>query len=55
MLRSYLVGPFAFLGCVVLSVVAPIVALLLYLIIPLGYLFEGPVGQIDEGYLGEED
>jgi len=29
----------------------PTVSLVIFVLVPLGYLFEGPVDQIDEGYL----
>lgn len=53
-LNTYSIGPVAYLIGVALSWLAPIAALILYLLLPLGYLFEGPVGAIREGYLGEE-
>jgi len=51
-LNSYLVGPAAYLVGVALSLMAPLVSLALYVLISLGYWFEGPVAKIDEGYIG---
>lgn len=53
-LRSYGFGPVVFLLGMALSGWAPEAVLIVFVLIPLGYLFEGPVGQIDVGYLGEE-
>ena len=51
-LRSYAVGPVIYLLGIVLSGWAPLAVLIVYFLMPLGYLFEGPVVEIDEGYLG---
>jgi uncharacterized membrane protein len=50
-LRTYLSGPVIFVTALVLSLWVPVVSLVIYVLVPLGYLFEGPVGAIDEGYL----
>ena len=50
-LRSYLAGPIVYGLAVALSPVAPLWSIGIYLVVPLGYLFEGPVGEIDAGYL----
>ncbi len=50
-LRSYAFGPVIFLAGIALSGWAPVPVLIVYLLSPLGYLFEGPVAKIDEGYL----
>ena len=54
-LRSYGFGPVVFLAGIVVSRWAPVAVLIVFLLLPLGYLFEGPVAQIDEGYLRDED
>lgn len=48
-LNSYLIGPVAYLIGVAFSFFAPVVSLVIYAIIPIGYFFEGPVGKIEEG------
>jgi len=50
-LRSYLMGPVAYGVALAISFFAPLVTVVLYAVIPLGYLFEGPVKTIDAGYL----
>ena len=50
-LRSYAVGPVVFALGIALSGWAPVAVLIVFFLLPVGYLFEGPVGQIDEGYL----
>jgi hypothetical protein len=50
-LRSYLAGPIVYGLAVALSPVAPLWSIGIYLVVPVGYLFEGPVGEIDAGYV----
>ena len=50
-LKSYLVGPIFYGVAVAFSFFAPIVSLALYVLIPLGYFFEGAIADIDEGYI----
>ena len=50
-LNSYLIGPILYLTGVILALVQPIASLVLYFLIPLGYLVEGPVKDIAQGYL----
>jgi uncharacterized membrane protein len=50
-LRSFVAGPVIFLVALALSAWVPTVSLIIYLTVPFGYLFEGPVGKIEEGYL----
>lgn len=52
-LNSYLVGPIAYGLAVLLTLVAPLVSMVMYLLIPIGYLFEGPIGTIEIGYLDD--
>ncbi len=54
-LRSYAFGPVLFLVGTIVALWHPIPVLFVFLVVPLGYLFEGPVAQIDEGYLGDTD
>jgi len=49
-LNSYLIGPILYLTGVILALVQPIASLVLYFLIPLGYLVEGPVKDIAQGY-----
>lgn len=51
-LRSYAFGPVLFLAGTVAAFWQPIPVLVVFLVVPLGYLFEGPVAQIDQGYVG---
>ncbi len=53
-LRAYLVGPVVFGAGTLLSGWAPVPVLMVFLLLPMGYLFEGPVADIDEGYLEAE-
>jgi len=53
-LRTYLTGPVIYLIGLVISMWAPTVSLIIYFVVPFGYLFEGPVGEIDEGYIEME-
>jgi uncharacterized membrane protein len=46
-LNSYLVGPVAYGIGTALSFFAPIIAIALYVVVPFGYLMEGPIGHID--------
>jgi uncharacterized membrane protein len=50
-LKSYLIGPILYLTGVILALVQPIASLVLFFLIPLGYLVEGPVKDIAQGYL----
>jgi len=50
-LKSYVVGPVFYGVAVAFALFAPIVSLVLYVIIPLGYFFEGAIADIDEGYI----
>jgi uncharacterized membrane protein len=50
-LNSYLMGPVFYGIGVALSSFAPLVSLAIYVALPLGYFFEGPVAKIDQGYL----
>lgn len=50
-LRSYLVGPLLYLIGVILALVQPIASLVLFVLVPFGYLAEGPVKQVAQGYL----
>ena len=50
-LNSYLAGPIAYGLAVAITPVAPSVSIAVYLLIPMGYLFEGPIGGIEAGYL----
>ena len=53
-LKSYAAGPVVYLIGTVLSLWVPIVSLIIFLLVPIGFLFEGPIAKIDEGYLPEE-
>ena len=48
---EHLAGPIIFLVGTLLALWEPTVSLVIFVLVPLGYLFEGPVDQIDEGYL----
>jgi uncharacterized membrane protein len=50
-LNSYLIGPIAYAAAVVIALFAPVVSLVIYALLPIGYLFEGPVGQVGAGYV----
>lgn len=50
-LNSYLVGPVVYGLAVALTPVAPLVSIAIFLLIPIGYLFEGPIGSIEAGYM----
>jgi len=50
-LRSYVFGPFAYGVGLVFSFFAPLVSLAIYVLIPIGYFFEGPVKDVEAGYL----
>jgi len=56
-LKSYLIGPIAYASAVVIALFSPMVSLVVYALLPIGYLFEGPVGRIEAGYVvtGVED
>ncbi len=54
-LRSYGFGPVLFVIGTVVALWQPIPVLIVFLVVPIGYLFEGPVAQIDEGYLADGD
>lgn len=54
-LKSYLVGPAIYLAGLVVAFFAPIVSLVIFVLVPIGYLFEGPVAKIDAGYLSNGD
>ncbi|HSM02361.1 MAG TPA: TMEM175 family protein [Acidimicrobiia bacterium] len=54
-LRSYVMGPVAYGVGLAFAFVAPLVSLAIYVALPLGYMFEGPVKTIDAGYISEED
>jgi uncharacterized membrane protein len=54
-LRSYAASIVIFSGGIILTNWSPLAALILFMLLPLAYLFEGPVGSIDEGYLGPGD
>jgi uncharacterized membrane protein len=56
-LKSYLIGPIAYASAVVIALFSPMVSLVIYALLPIGYLFEGPVGRIEAGYVvtGVED
>ena len=50
-LNSYVVGPVVYGLAVALTPVAPLVSIVVYLLVPIGYLFEGPIGAIEAGYV----
>lgn len=54
-IRGYWAGPVVYLAGILISLWAPEVSLVIYVLIPFAYLFEGPVRDIDEGYLDDED
>jgi uncharacterized membrane protein len=54
-LNSYLMGPVVYGIGVVLSFFAPVISLIIFLLIPMGYLFEGPVAKVDAGYISSSD
>jgi uncharacterized membrane protein len=51
-LMSYLAGPALFFAGLVLSFWTPELVLILFVLVPFAYLFEGPIRDIDEGYIG---
>ena len=51
-LHTYSASIVIFSGGIILSRWSPLAALILFMLLPLAYLFEGPVASIDEGYLG---
>lgn len=53
-LNGYVAGPVFYALGLGLSFVWPAVSLVIYLLVPFAYLFEGPVGKIDHGYLKTE-
>jgi uncharacterized membrane protein len=54
-LNSYLMGPVVYGIGVVISFFAPVVSLVIFLLIPMGYLFEGPIAKVDAGYISSGD
>jgi uncharacterized membrane protein len=52
-LRSYVIGPVGYAVGLALSFIQPLIALAIYVAMPLGYMFEGPVKSIDAGYMQE--
>lgn len=54
-LRSYLMGPIFYSVGLAFAFVAPLASLAIYVAVPFGYLFEGPVKSIDAGYIPEEE
>jgi uncharacterized membrane protein len=48
-LKSYLMGPAIYLIGLVVSFFAPIVSLVIFVLVPVGYLFEGPLSKVDAG------
>jgi uncharacterized membrane protein len=54
-LNSYLVGPAIYMIGLVLSFFAPIVSLVIFLLVPVGYLFEGPIAKVDAAFLSSGD
>ena len=50
-LKSYLIGPILYLTGVILAFVQPVASLVLFVLVPFGYLAEGPVKEIAQGYL----
>jgi uncharacterized membrane protein len=51
-LRSYLMGPVTYAVALAISLFAPEVALVIYLLVPMGYFLEGPVKHVEAGYMG---
>jgi uncharacterized membrane protein len=54
-LKSYLFGPVIYLIGLVVSFFAPIVSLIIFVLVPIGYMFEGPVAKVDAGYISSGD
>ena len=52
--RSYIVGPVAYGVGLAFTFVAPIVALAIFVLVPVGYFFEGPIGDIQRGYAASD-
>jgi uncharacterized membrane protein len=50
-LNSYLLGPVFYLIGLVVSFFAPVVSLIIFVLVPMGYMFEGPVAKVDAGYV----
>lgn len=46
-LNSYLMGPIAYGAGAVLSLFVPMVSIAIYVLVPIGYFFEGPVGKVN--------
>jgi uncharacterized membrane protein len=54
-LNSYLTGPALYMIGLVVSFFAPIVSLVIFVLVPIGYMFEGPVAKVGAGYLSSGD
>lgn len=45
-LMSYVIGPVAYLVGVLFTLFNPTIALVIFVLVPIGYFFEGPVGKV---------
>jgi uncharacterized membrane protein len=54
-LNSYLLGPAFYLIGLVVSFFAPVVSLIIFVFVPIAYMFEGPVAKVDAGSVSSGD